>query len=217
MSSSIDIYCERLDPTFLAEPWNAVSNAGFLVAAFLAYDLAMRAYRVPANIPRDQTILCALMAVIGVGSFLFHTFATSIAQLADVIPIAVYQLTFLALYARRIMRLTRFRVFMLLLGFVVAGQSFSALPHDLLNGSLMYGPAFLFLCAFAVYHRVTRKHEPYILLAAVLLFAVSLIFRSVDMMVCDALPVGVHYMWHLLNAVVLYLTTRAYIQNRPSD
>lgn len=36
MDNTIDIYCERIDPTFWAEPLNAVSNGAFLIAAFAA-------------------------------------------------------------------------------------------------------------------------------------------------------------------------------------
>jgi len=29
--------------------------------------------------------------------------------------------------------------------------------------------------------------------------------RPIDLEVCDYFPVGTHFLWHLLNAVVLYL------------
>jgi hypothetical protein len=45
----------------------------------------------------------------------------------------------------------------------------------------------------------------------------SLIFRSIDMAVCPELPLGTHFLWHLLNAVVLYLLLRAaLIERRPA-
>ena len=39
MKDYIDIYCERVDGAFWSEPLNAVSNAFFLVAAFMAWRL----------------------------------------------------------------------------------------------------------------------------------------------------------------------------------
>ena len=33
----LDLYCERLGPEFWAEPLNAISNGGFIVAAWLAW------------------------------------------------------------------------------------------------------------------------------------------------------------------------------------
>lgn len=40
-------------------------------------------------------------------------------------------------------------------------------------------------------------------------FVVSLGLRSVDMELCDAFPMGTHFMWHSLNGVFLYLLVRA--------
>ncbi len=220
MDNHIDIYCERVGPTFWAEPLNAVSNASFLIAAIAAMYLVWRQHAAVKKVgndhpmPLDSLFLAGMIGIIGVGSFLFHTFANHITLLADVIPIAIYQLSFLSLYGRRIMGLSYSRVTMMMIGFVMLGQS-SYMVKDVLNGSLGYAPALLFLLAYATYHYVTAKTERLILFLAAGIFTVSLTFRSVDMAICDDLPIGIHYMWHILNAVVLYLTTRAYVMNRP--
>lgn len=54
------------------------------------------------------------------------------------------------------------------------------------------------------------------LLAAAAVFALSLGFRSIDMATCGVLPMGTHFLWHALNAVVLFLLARAAIRGRPS-
>ncbi len=36
------------------------------------------------------------------------------------------------------------------------------------------------------------------------IFLVSLAFRTVDVASCGSLPLGTHFLWHVLNAVVLY-------------
>jgi hypothetical protein len=46
---------------------------------------------------------------------------------------------------------------------------------------------------------------------AALMFIISLTIRTFDMAVCSALPIGVHYMWHLLNAIVMYLVFKGVI------
>jgi hypothetical protein len=33
------------------------------------------------------------------------------------------------------------------------------------------------------------------------------------MQFCPEMPVGLHFLWHMLNGLVLYLTARAYILN----
>lgn len=225
----IDIYCERTDPAFWAEPLNAVSNGAFLIAAFFAFRLIQKnSYPQKINpgshrgsnrsqssmpLPFDSLFLAGIIAVIGVGSFLFHTLATKTALMADVIPILIYQLAFLSLYGRRVMELSRARVLILIVGFLMLGQS-SYMAKDILNGSLGYAPALIFLIAYAIYHYATHKVERGILFLAAGIFTLSLTFRSIDMAICNALPIGIHYMWHILNAIVLYLTTRAYVMNR---
>lgn len=204
----IDIYCERMDGTLWAEPLNAVSNCAFLIAALMMEKLIKG-----SNAP-DFWFFAFATAAIGVGSFLFHTFATPWAMALDVVPILVYQVGFLALYGRRIMALSTPRLAMLVLGFLAFGHTMNSLPNDWLNGSLGYVPALVFLFGYAVYHFQTRKVEPAILFWAAGIFAISLAFRSVDQALCGILPFGVHYIWHVLNAVVLYLTARAYILNR---
>jgi hypothetical protein len=69
----MDVYCERVGPGLLAEPLNAISNVSFLLAAWAAWVLARR---VGALSPGVQ-VLVALGVSVGVGSILWHTFATS--------------------------------------------------------------------------------------------------------------------------------------------
>ncbi|GGK46754.1 ceramidase domain-containing protein [Salinarimonas ramus] len=52
------------------------------------------------------------------------------------------------------------------------------------------------------------------LLLAAATFALSLVFRSIDVAVCGWLPLGTHFLWHVLNAVVLFLCVRAAIRAR---
>ena len=46
------------------------------------------------------------------------------------------------------------------------------------------------------------------------LFVLALVFRSIDQAMCPTFPYGTHFLWHLLNAVVLYLLLRAAILAR---
>ena len=100
----VDNYCERLGPEFWAEPLNAVSNAAFLIGAWLAWREAGRRGR-----QGDWAIvaLVAILTAIGVGSFLFHTFATGWAGTADVLPIMIFILTYLYLATKRVFDLPR--------------------------------------------------------------------------------------------------------------
>ena len=72
----IDLYCERLAPGLFGEPANALSNAAFFAAAWL---LAREARRLGAWRP-DIVLLVALTVLVGLGSTVFHTLATTWAQ-----------------------------------------------------------------------------------------------------------------------------------------
>lgn len=217
MDDYIDIYCERIDYGFWAEPINAITNAAFLMAAALAAHQARKFKVLDAPIVGMILILTA----IGIGSFLFHTLATPWAMLADTTPILLFQIGFLGLYAVWVMKY-RFIGTGILLGlFFVLIAGFGGLQSWMssafgfaLNGSLGYIPALLFLIGLGIYHRLHFKFEEYKLLIAAGVFAVSLTFRSVDNLICPYMWIGTHFVWHCLNAIVLYLCLRVLIANR---
>lgn len=187
----LDLYCERLGPGLLAEPVNAATNAAFLLAGLWILRRARG--------DRGVLLLGVLTLAIGAGSTLFHTLATPLALLADVLPILLFQLVFLALYLRRRTRLPALQV----LWWVAAFFGLTLLGRQqpqLLNGSLAYAPALLVL--FALGLREWRRQGPLLVICAGL-FALSLLLRSLDLVVCPWLPLGTHPLWHLLNAVVL--------------
>ncbi len=207
-NTPIDAYCERLGPEFLAEPVNAFTNIAFLIATFL---LLRNYYRSEVRRP----LLCVTIIVvgaIGIGSFLFHTFATRWAALADVIPIMLSMLLLLILLLHGVFRLRWWVCLLLILGFFAAGPlAGMVIPFDM-NGSEGYVPSLLTMCIAAIF---TRTHAPilthHLLLASVLL-AASLTFRSVDMMVCDSFPLGTHFMWHVLNGAMFYVLLSGFIR-----
>lgn len=49
------------------------------------------------------------------------------------------------------------------------------------------------------------------LAAAAALFMGSLLLRTIDNAVCPALLTGTHFLWRLLNGMVLYIVTRTYL------
>lgn len=212
-SRRIDGYCERTGPEFWAEPLNAATNGAFLVAALVALLLALRAERLEA----PAGWLIALMAVIGIGSFLFHTFATAWAALADTGPIGLFILSYFAIAMNRFAGLGWGRAVALTLGFLLAMGVLSWLFRMTIGpwvgGSQSYFPAFLALLGVGLWlHRRGHPAGRW-LLGATAVFAVSLTFRTLDMPLCNEWPVGTHFAWHLLNAVVLGILTLVVIRH----
>ena len=197
--NTVSLYCERLGPGLLAEPLNAFSNLAFLWVAALAWRDAGR--------HRDQGLLAALLAAIGLGSLLFHLLATPLAQLCDVLPIALFQLTYLYMYLRRVARLGPALSGGWLLIYVVALAAASQAPA-MLNGSLAYAPAALALLILGIVHIRLRARLD--VLGAALLFILSLSARTLDLTLCGQWPYGTHFLWHLFNAAMLYGLLRAY-------
>jgi hypothetical protein len=225
-------YCERgFDPGFWAEPVNALSNAAFLLVAALA---AVRMRRpLPSGTVADGSLavrlihpMIVLVALIGAGSFLFHVMATRWAQIADVLPIAAFIVLYLIFALRCLAGLSSPKVALgvaTLLAAFAASMAFcpsavSGAPGGsaCLNDTLGYAPALAALFAVAVLLR--RRSHPAagrLLLASAALL-LSMLMRTIDLDQCAALslsgrPLGSHFLWHLLNALVLYLLLTAAI------
>ena len=210
-------YCERLSAAFWAEPLNAISNGAFILAAILGLLLWRRA----GGRDRAAALLIGLVFAIGIGSFLFHTMPTRWTLLADVIPIQLFAFCCFGLALRRFLGLSPAASLVGTALFVVAAFGLSAALGPLLpagmRGSAGYG-AFalgLFGVALALFLRGMAHEAAKLLLLAGLVFAVSLTLRSLDSVACRIVPFGLHWAWHLLNAIVLALLLRALIDQGP--
>jgi hypothetical protein len=210
-STPVDLYCERTDASLWAEPANALTNAAFLIAAAAAFLLWRRAGG------RDWSALALIVVVaaVGLGSFTFHTVATRGAMLADVIPIAIFIYGYLLLALRRFLHLSVGVAIAIAVGYAAGAQALSWLaPPRALNGSIGYLPALVAMVAMA---RVTHGRARRGLELAVMIFTVSLALRTIDLAACETFPVGTHFLWHLLNAVVLYVLLRTAIRESGSE
>lgn len=211
--TAIDIYCERLDPSFWAEPFNALSNVAFIIASLWAWVAANRLGKC------DNTIklLCILVGCIGVGSFLFHVYANMWSSLADVIPIW----SFVGLYVVvSVIRLTgkpplrvggiASGVVAVIVGLVwilsIGSATQEETSPDVFNGSLQYAPAFIALWVFALITMIKGFACRIWIVSAACLFTAALVLRTVDMHLCTAFPTGTHFLWHIFNgAMVAFL------------
>lgn len=229
LAEKIFIYCERgQDPSFWAEPLNAISNAAFIIAALVATREYLRAPR--ETRPVAAGVLVLLTYVIGAGSFLFHTYATRWASLADQIPIAVFMMAYFAFVLRRFMGLNWVLVVLGLAAFFVAIRYAATIQCSYgellpitarsgarcLNGTVAYAPALIALVAAAV---LLALHPAGRLLAlASVVFLASMTFRTLDIELCALTVVGghargCHFLWHVLNALMLYILLRAAIRH----
>ncbi|MFM1815187.1 MAG: hypothetical protein RLZ98_1882 [Pseudomonadota bacterium] len=220
--TKIFAYCERgNDSGFWAEPVNAVTNIAFVVAAFAALRLWLR---LPDRTSRlVELALIAIVFTIGIGSFLFHTFATRWAALADVAPITVFMLAYLAYALVRFLGLAVFwsglATLLFFISLPAAGLLSASAGAGFFAGSASYLPALVVLLVVGVLLLVRRHPAGVNVLAAALVFGGSLTLRTIDMASCGwdsswrASPLGTHFAWHVLNAVLLYLLLAAALRH----
>ncbi|MDQ2089466.1 ceramidase domain-containing protein [Marimonas arenosa] len=211
-----------MGPGFWAEPWNAVSNAAFLLAALWGWIEARRTGAVGGV----TLLLIALAALIGVGSFLFHSFATAWSGLADVLPIWSFVAVAVIVGMARVGGLAPARIAVIALAVVLAlvllvvavtlpgGDQAARAPTKppVLNGSLQYTPAVVALVAFSA--MAWRSGHPLAgwIVAATVTFLLSLTFRTIDLAVCNTFSRGTHFLWHLLNGLMIGLVLQVLVR-----
>lgn len=204
----IDGYCERLGPEYWAEPVNALTNLAFLVAAIVMWRRAEGIGTARA--------LCAVLFAIGLGSWLFHTHAQVWAAIADVAPIGIFILLYIYAINRHGWSLRPLSAGLLMMAFF----PFAALTVPLWQLVPLYGmsagympvPSLIVLYAILLSQRAPALSRGLWIGAGLLM--VSLTARGLDMLLCAGWPLGTHFLWHLLNAVMLAWMIEIYLRHR---
>ena len=212
-TASVDIYCERTGPGLLAEPLNAVTNLSFFLAAWVGLVLARRAGKLTGSV----RVLIGLTLAVGIGSTLFHTFAQRWAGAMDVLPILLFIVTylFLALWRYFGMRWTEAAVLAFGFLFFAAGlrRAAAATLPPAFEPATGYLPALVALIACGALLAARRRIVGAWLLGTGAVFAASLTFRALDQRLCEQFAMGTHFMWHILNGLVLGLLLAAWIRH----
>ncbi len=212
-------YCERAGDTGLfAEPVNTITNIAFFLAAALAHLHQRKQPSINRDI--DCTIFIVLVALMGLGSTLFHVFAQRWALVADVVPITIFILVYMNYALNRFLNLTPGVSFLLTGAYLMTAPALAWIPGGItgMNGSVSFVPAFLVLLTVGLIMQRRGHPGAWWLLTAAGVFAVSLTFRTIDKAVCNYTVVadhatGTHGLWHILNATLLYLLIRGAIDH----
>jgi hypothetical protein len=196
----VNAYCERTDPSYWSEPVNAISNASFFIAAFLCWRM------LEGRSDAGARLLTINLFAIGIGSWLFHTHAQVWAAVADVVPIQIFILLYLHLATTRFFALPWWAGAVAVLVFIpysVATAQIVAALFGPLNSSVSYIPVPLLIAAYGLALARRAPETGHGLLIGALLLSASLVFRTIDLAVCDAIPLGTHWIWHILNGIML--------------
>ena len=99
------------------------------------------------------------------------------------------------------------RSVLLAAGFLVAMIGLSAVLRQtvghLVGGSQSYFPALVALIGVGLWLDARAHPAGRWLVAVAGLFAVSLTLRTLDGQICADVPLGTHWLWHLMNSAVL--------------
>ena len=202
----MDVYCERVGPGLLAEPLNAVSNVSFLLAAWAAWVLAKRTGALLAGV----RALIALAASVGIGSILWHTYPTMLTLILDIVPILIFLIGYIWLYTRNVIGMRPLFAVASVAAFLLG--TFLVIPYSgVLHGAPVYTPGLVVALVLGVFHATQRTVARFTLLAAAGVYLAALFFRTIDNEVCSVLPIGTHFLWHLLIGLVTYLAMRSFI------
>ena len=207
LEGTLSTYCENGIGIFSTEPINTISNIAILISAYFSYQL-IRAHNIKNPTVR---VLPVVVAFIGIGSILRHGAPSILTSFADTLPIIVFAVISFYFLLDKILpnkRLVWGTVSAVLL--VESPFLFGILPT--FNRFIVYSIVLIF--GLFVFFDLARKYKKVLsqLVIISLLFTTSFFFRSIDLAICPAFPIGTHFLWHALNAVVFYLMARLIIE-----
>ena len=197
LSQSIDIYCERLDVGIWAEPINAVTNFAFILAAIIMWIRCKNLV--------EGRVLAFLLFSIGCGSFLFHTFAQTWAAILDVTPILIFILTYIYAANRRFlvwskrMSITGVILFLPYQFLVVSILS----SIQFFGSSAQYVPVAILIFFYSALLHKSKTNLSRELFVGATILSLSIFARTIDEPLCLIVSVGTHFIWHILNAIML--------------
>jgi hypothetical protein len=211
-NEQVDLYCERLAPGLWGEPANALSNLAFIIAAVALWRLQLEAGSALARRALSIRLLPLSVFLVGVFSALFHTLATRWAALLDTLFILIYCCVFLYAFVRHALPAPWWTALAVAAGFAAVSYAFPRwFPAGTANGSLAYLPnlAGLVVITSVLAARRAVGARGFALASAV--FCVSLTLRTVDQAMCARFSLGTHFIWHLLNGLLLWIVSREMI------
>ncbi len=205
--------CERHALGWMAEPLNVISSFAFMAVAISIY----RYYKREEDLQRkwiwDVHALTFITFIIGFNSVLFHAFPNPTTELLDTLAIVFFIIIYFWSVLFRIGRCNLFQASICFIAFVGFSHILVHQFPNALNDSIGYLSSMIALIMIAVHlHLKARPSSQHFMLAAII-GVCSLFCRAIDKEVCSMLPVGTHFLWHTLNATLLYILLKQLIRN----
>ena len=201
-------YCERTADDFFSEPLNSITNLAFVVIAFFIlrkYSKAQYSY-----------IFSGLIFFIGVGSFALHTFPSRFTALVDVAFILFFILFFLFVLSHKVINLPIIHSITMsliapILYFYIGGKFKEEFPN--IGDSSFYIIILMHMILICLYLYYKNINSIKYIIISSSIFALSIFFRVIDQILCEINIHGTHFLWHLLNSLVLYYLVKFIINS----
>ncbi len=201
-------YCERTTADIFSEPLNSITNLAFVLISYLIF----RKYKNYEN----GIIFSGLVFCIGLGSFLLHTIPSKITALIDVMFILFFIVFFLYILFRKVIKLPIIYALLLSLAspfiYYYLGSSLKQ-NFSLIGDSSFYIVILSHLILIYFYLLIKNVNFNNYILIASIIFLISIFCRIIDKVYCDINLYGTHFLWHILNSLVLFYLVKFIISN----
>lgn len=206
--------CERhVEHGLFQEPLNVISSFAFMFVAMIIYRYYKREEDLEKKWIWDIHALTFLCFIIGANSVLFHAWPNTTTELLDTLSIVFFIMIY---FWSVLFRIGRCNFFQALICFVAFVGFSHILVHQFpraLNDSIGYLSSMIALIMIAVHlHLKARPSSQHFMLAAIV-GVCSLFCRAIDHAICPQLPIGSHFIWHALNATLLFILLKQLVRN----
>ena len=207
LEGGMSTYCENGIGLFYTQPVNTISNIVIFVSAYFSYQL-VRTYRIKNLIIRILPLIIVLAAI---GSILWHGIPNLLTSFADLVPLSAFVLVSFFFLLDKCLP-NKSLVWGSLFAFVLIQFPFIFGIFPSFNGLLPYSIVLIF-GLFALFG-LARRYKALVsqLIFVLLIFIIALFFRTIDHTICSRLSIGTHSLWHILNALVFYLSVRFFVK-----
>ena len=205
--------CERHSHGWYAEPLNVISSAAFIIVAISIYRFYHRHEDLERRWIWDIHALTVLCFIIGTNSIIFHAFPSPTTELMDTLAIVLFIVIYFWSVLFRIGRCNLFQATVCFIAFVGGTHMLVSQFPQALNDSIGYLSSMVALIVIAIHlHLRARPSSQHFMLAAII-GVCSLFARAIDREICGIFSFGSHFLWHTLNATLLYVLMKQIIRN----